>query len=164
MWVITEHFKISKRKKKRSVLKCFNFCHYLQGVTSWIPRNSVRLFSQNNAIDDMWRIQAVTYTNSVTALAVWWWITTGLPMMLGSFQCRGVLLQKLAYSRARACCACSRCGKGGLYFFLNFHLSSLSNVLSFGRRLNMTEILWFRLLIPNGSCQLLLRMSSLSTG
>ena len=28
----------------------------------------------------------------------------------------------------------------------------------------MTEILWFRLLNPNGSCQLLLRTSSLSTG
>ena len=37
----------------------------------------------------------------------------------------------------------------GLYFFFYFHLSCLSNVLSFGRRLNMTEILWFRLLNPN---------------
>ena len=69
-----------------------------------------------------------------------------------------------AYSRARACCACSRCGSSGLYFFYIFHLASLSNVLSFGRRLNMTEILWFRLLNPNGSCQLLPRTSSLSTG
>ena len=34
------------------------------------------------------------------------------------------------------------------YIFYIFHLSSLSNVLSFGRRLNMTEILWFRLLKP----------------
>ena len=68
-----------------------------------------------------------------------------------------------AYSRARACCACSRCGTGGLYFYI-FHLSSLSNVLSFGRRLNMTEILWFQLLNPNGSCQLLPMTSSLSTG
>ena len=31
-----------------------------------------------------------------------------------------------------------------------FHLFSLSNILSFGRRLNKTEILWFRLLNPNG--------------
>ena len=47
-----------------------------------------------------------------------------------------------AYSRARACCACSRCGMGGLYFYyFIFHLSSISNVLSFGRQLNMTEIL-----------------------
>ena len=46
-----------------------------------------------------------------------------------------------AYSRARACCACSRCGTGGLYIYV-FHLSSISNVLSFfGRWLNMTEIL-----------------------
>ena len=50
------------------------------------------------------------------------------------------------------------------YIFYIFHLSSLSNVLSFGRQLNMTEILWFRLLNPNGSCQLLPRTSSLSTG
>ena len=34
-------------------------------------------------------------------------------------------------------------------FFFYFHLSCLSNVLSFGRWLNMTEILWFRLLNPN---------------
>ena len=37
------------------------------------------------------------------------------------------------------------------YSFYIFHLSSLSNILSFGRRLNMTEILWFRLLNPNSS-------------
>ena len=54
----------------------------------------------------------------------------------------------VAYSRARACCACSRCGTGELYCFYIFHLSSLSNVLSFGRRLNMNEILWFRQLNP----------------
>ena len=53
-----------------------------------------------------------------------------------------------AYSKARACCACSRCGKVGYILFYIFHLSSLSDVLSFGRRLNMTEILWFRLLTP----------------
>ena len=39
------------------------------------------------------------------------------------------------------------------YSFYIFHLFSLSNVLSFGRLLNMTEILWFRLLNHNGSCQ-----------
>ena len=52
-------------------------------------------------------------------------------------------------------------GRGGLYFF---YLSSLPNTLSFGRRLNMTEIVWFRLLNPNGSCQLLPRTSSICTG
>ena len=67
------------------------------------------------------------------------------------------------YSRARACCACSRCGTGGLYIYFFFHLFSISNVLSFGRRLKMTGILLFRLLNPNGSCQLLPRTSSLST-
>ena len=50
------------------------------------------------------------------------------------------------------------------YIFYIFHLSSISNVLSFGKRLKMTEILWFRLLNPNGSCQLLSRTSSLSNG
>ena len=33
-----------------------------------------------------------------------------------------------------------------------FGRQSISNVLTFERRLNMTEILWFRLLNPNGSC------------
>ena len=32
-----------------------------------------------------------------------------------------------------------------------FHLSPISNVLSFGRWLNMTEIMYFRLINPNGS-------------
>ena len=54
-------------------------------------------------------------------------------------------------------------GREGYSFYI-FHLSSLFNVLSFGRRLNMTEILWFRLLNPNGSYQLLPRTSSLNTG
>ena len=34
-------------------------------------------------------------------------------------------------------------GRAGYIFFYIFNLSSLSNVLSFGRGLNMTEILWF---------------------
>ena len=56
-------------------------------------------------------------------------------------------------------------GRVGYNFVLYiFHLSSPSNVLSFVRRLNMTEIFWFRLLNPNGSCQLLPRTSSFSTG
>ena len=48
---------------------------------------------------------------------------------------------------------------------LSFYFgSTAANILSFGRRLNMTKILWFRLLNPNGSCQFLPRTSSLSTG
>ena len=39
-----------------------------------------------------------------------------------NFQCRGVL--KLDYSRARAYCTCSRCGRGLLHFYS--HLSFLS--------------------------------------
>ena len=50
------------------------------------------------------------------------------------------------------------------YIFYIFRLFSLSYVLYFGRRLNMTEILWFWLLKLNGSCQLLPWKSSLSTG
>ena len=80
-------------------------------------------------------------------------------MVLGSFQCRGVLLLLHIVGQGPAVLAA---GAGWVGYI--FHLSSLSNVLSFGRRLNMTEILWFRLLNPNGSCQLLPRTSSLSTG
>ena len=83
-------------------------------------------------------------------------------MVLGSFQCRGVLLLLHIIEQGPAVLAAGAGWMG--YIFYIFHLSSLSNVLSFGRRLNMTEILWFRLLNPNGSCQLLPRTSSLSIG
>ena len=83
-------------------------------------------------------------------------------MMLGSFQCQSVLLLLHIVGQGPAVLAA---GAGQVdYIFYIFHLFSLSDVLSFGRRLNMTEILWFWLLNPNGSCQLLPRMSWLSTG
>ena len=92
----------------------------------------------------------------------------GCLMVLGSFQCRGILLLLHTVGQGPAVLAAGAGRVGYIYiyifFFFFFHLSSLSNVLSFGRRLNMTEILWFRLLNPNGSCQLLPRTSSLSTG
>ena len=59
----------------------------------------------------------------------------------------------LAYSRAKACCACSKCWMGGpvfffffFFFFFSSRLSylSFSNASSLGRRLDMTEILWSR--------------------
>ena len=80
--------------------------------------------------------------------------------VLGSY--RGVLLLLHIVGQEPAVLAAGA-GRMGYIFYI-FHLSSLSNVLSFWRRLNMTEILWFRLLNPNGSCQLLPRTSSLSTG
>ena len=81
-------------------------------------------------------------------------------MVLGSFQCRGVLLLLHIVGQGSAVLAAGAVSSS----FYIFHLSSLSNVLSFGRRLNMTEILWFQLLNPNGSCQLLPGKSSLITG
>ena len=86
----------------------------------------------------------------------------GWVMVLGSFQCRGVLLLLHIVGQGPAMLVAGA-GRVGYIFYI-FHLSSLSYVLPFGRWLNMTEILWFRLLNPNGSCQLLLRTSSLSTG
>ena len=83
-------------------------------------------------------------------------------MMLGSFQCRDVLLLFHIVGQGPAVPAAGA-GRMG-YISLYFHLSSLSNVLSFGRRQNITEIFWFRLLNPNGSYQFLPRTYSLSTG
>ena len=76
----------------------------------------------------------------------------GWAMVLGSFQCQGVLLLLHILGQGPAM------RDGWAIFFCKFHLSSLSNVLSFWRQLNMTEILWFRLLNPNSSCQLLPRL------
>ena len=44
----------------------------------------------------------------------------------------------LPYSRTGACCACSRCGAGGL-FFLFFFSSSFSDASSLGRRLGILK-------------------------
>ena len=60
-------------------------------------------------------------------------------MVLGSFQCRDVLLLLHIVGLGPAVLAAGA-GRVG-YIFIFFHLSSLSNVLSFGRRLNMNEIL-----------------------
>ena len=64
----------------------------------------------------------------------------GWAMMLGSFQCPDVLLLLHIVGQGPAVLAADA-GRVGYIFFLIFHLSSISNVLSFGRRLNMTEIL-----------------------
>ena len=73
----------------------------------------------------------------------------GWAMVLGSFQCRGVMLLLQLVGQGPTVLAAGA-GWVGSIFHCIFHLSSLSNVLSFGRQLNMTEILWFRLLNPNG--------------
>ena len=83
-------------------------------------------------------------------------------MVLGSYQCLGVILFLHIVGQGPAVLAAD-VGRVGYIFYI-IHVSSLSNVLSFGVQLNMTEILWFRRLNPNPSCQLLPRTSSLSTG
>ena len=81
--------------------------------------------------------------------------------MLGSFQCRGVLRLLHVVGQGPVVLAA---GSGRVGYIYIFRLSFISNVLSLVRRLNTTEILYFRLLNPNGGCQLLSRKSSLSTG
>ena len=69
-----------------------------------------------------------------------------------------------AYSRARTCCACSRCRTGGLYFFFIFFIC-LSFLMSCLLGDGWTWLKYCsHLLNPNGGCQLLPRASSLSTG
>ena len=58
-------------------------------------------------------------------------------MVLGSFQCRGVLLLLHIVGQGPAVLA-EGAGRVGYIFF---YLSSISCVRFFGRRLNMTEIL-----------------------
>ena len=60
--------------------------------------------------------------------------------MLSSFQCLGVLLLLYTVGHGPAVLAAGA-GRVGDIFFFFFHLSSISNGLSFGKRLNMTEIL-----------------------
>ena len=60
-------------------------------------------------------------------------------MVLGSCQCQGILLLLHIVGQGPAVLAAGA-GQMGYIFYI-FHLLSISNVLSFGRRLNMTEIL-----------------------
>ena len=80
-------------------------------------------------------------------------------MVLGNFQCWSILLLLHIVGQGPAVLAAGA-GRVGCIFYL----SSLSNVLSFRRWVNMTGIFWFRLLNPNGNCQVLPSTSSLSTG
>ena len=75
----------------------------------------------------------------------------GWAMVLGSFQCRRVLLLLHIVGQGPAVLAAGA-GRVGYIFYI-FHLSSISNVLSFWETAK-----------PNGSCQLLPRTSSLSSG
>ena len=109
-------------------------------------------------------------------------------MVLGSFQCRGILL--LWHMTGHECAAVLAAGgrrMGCLFvvvFFLVFFfffffcfcfcflvffsissiLSFFPNGLSLGRRPDMTELLWCQPLQPYGSCQLLPDACSLRTG
>ena len=66
----------------------------------------------------------------------------GRAMVLGNFQCQGVLLLWHMVGQG-ACCACSKCGTGGLFLYIFFFnssiLSSFSNALSVGRRLDILK-------------------------
>ena len=66
-------------------------------------------------------------------------------MVLGSFECWGVLLLLHIVEQGPAELAAGA-GRVGYILYI-FHLCPFSNVLTFGRLLNMTEILWFRLLV-----------------
>ena len=70
-----------------------------------------------------------------------------------------------AYSRTGPAVLAASAGRMGCIAFLFniFHLSSRSNVMSFGRRLNKTERVWFGLVNSNGSWQLLPGTSTPST-
>ena len=79
---------------------------------------------------------ALNLKSNHTFLAGW----MGWAMVLGSFQWRGLLLLLHIVGQGPAVLAAGAGWMGYIVFYI-FHLSSISNVLSFGRRLNMTEIL-----------------------
>ena len=130
----------------------------------WEKKTRMRPCNQKSDWDPVTsslQISDVIYSISHGYMVIGLKLVVGWAMVLGSFQCLGVLLLLHIVGKGPAVLAAGAWRVG--YIFYIFHLSSLSNVLSFGRRLNMTEILWFRLLNPNGSCQLLPMTSSLGT-
>ena len=62
----------------------------------------------------------------------------------------------LGHGRTGTCCACSRCGtRADVFMYLSSILSYISYAPYLGRRFDMTAILLYRPLNPNGRCQLL---------
>ena len=137
-----------------------DICKYGQWKHHMTPGQRKHHMTKANSLG-LWRIKHVNIADCpTTQICYTGWL--GWAMVPGSFQCWGVLLLLHIVGQGPAVLVA---GAGRVdYIFYIFHLSSLSNVLSFGRQLNMTEILWFWLLNPNSICQLLPRTSSLSTG
>ena len=75
------------------------------------------------------------YLNFLHCIYLWFTVWLGWAMVLGSFQFRGVLLLLHIVGQGPAVLAAGAGRVGYVYIYI-FHLSSLSNVLSFGRRLN----------------------------
>ena len=86
----------------------------------------------------------------------------GRVMVLGSFQCRGIPLLLRIVGQGPAVLPS---GAGRMdYIFLYFSSTFLFLYLVFCEMAEHDEILWFQLLKHKGSCQLLPRTSSPSTG
>ena len=83
-------------------------------------------------------------------------------MVLGSFQCRGVLLLWHMVGQGPDVLAAGA-GHMGCFLILSI-LSSFSNASSLGRRLDILKYCSLGCYNPNGSCQLLHEACSLSTG
>ena len=75
--------------------------------------------------------------HAITDISSGW---LGWAMVLGSFQCRGNLLLLHIVGQGPAVLAAGVVRVGYIFFFF-FSSISISNVLSFWKRVNMTEIL-----------------------
>ena len=80
----------------------------------------------------------------------------GCAMVMGSLQCLSVLLLWVIVGQGPAVLQQMRDGAVFIffncYFYLSSFLSFISNAPSFGKRTDMSDILWFRLLNRNSSC------------
>ena len=128
-----------------------NMSFWQDTVVKWSASSQ----NQQNGMCAQWRLESEPPVG---------WL--GRAMVLGSFQCWGVLLLWHIVGQGPAVLIAGAGWMAFFFFFFHLRLSylSFSNASSFGRRLDGTEILWSRPLYTNGSCQLLLEMCSLSTG
>ena len=144
-------------------LRLLDVCtSYFRNMNQYHPTFDLKINLSHCDLYFMVIVPYILKTISCMNIIIWDSGWLGWAMVMGSFQCRGVLLLSHIVEQGPALLAAG-VGRVGYIFYI-FHLSSLSNVLSFGRWLNMAEILWFRLLNPNSSCQWLPRTSKLSTG
>ena len=126
--------------------KCFSLVYRLHQTAARVRLSAIKYSFQREITQERETVNTRETTHicrkADSTSRVLQWLRHGCSCLLGggrvvrwcwvNFQCRGVL--QFGFSRARAYCACSRCGWGVVWTFLLSSILSLLFLPLFGRR------------------------------